>query len=166
MRETTSKSPQIQLIIGLLIHFWQVGLIQFEPLTKVIKLVVFIDELEEIEFQKLKTLVMDHIQVHHDLVGIKEISGINLKFIADEKLNQIVIERILDTFYRKDITIILELITEYLSLELILDNDWSNFGNLMEIEELDLLVNQAISNQGDQRLTGIRSDGHLAVYPI
>jgi hypothetical protein len=158
-----SSLPHVKLIIGLLLYFDQVGQIKYEPATRQIRLAIFVRKITDTEFARIRELIDAHLKVH-DLIAAKN-SLVMIELIHNGPMDQIVIERDLDQFLRKDLTIIIELINQALPRDAIIDNELLDWPQMIYPDELDDLIADAMTDSTRQGLTGFWHQGRLTVYP-
>lgn len=158
-----SSLPHVQLMIGLLLYFDQVGQIKYVPAARQIRFVFFAKEIADVEFAKLRSLIQTHLQAHNRLAAVKSAVGIEL--IRSGPVDQIVVQRELDPFLRKDLTIVIELINQVLPTGSIIENEILDLPQLIYPEELDALVADALADDTKQELTAFWHQGRLTVYP-
>lgn len=157
-----SSLPHVQLMIGLLLYFDQVGQIKYDPAARQIRFVFFAKEIADVEFAKLRSLIQTHLQAHNRLAAVKSAVGIEL--IRSGPVDQIVVQRELDLL-RKDLTIVIELINQVLPTGSIIENEILDLPQLIYPEELDALVADALADDTKQELTAFWHQGRLTVYP-
>lgn len=160
-----SNSPQVKMMIGVLLRFWQIGLIEYDSISKQCRISIYLKQIFEAEFSELKEKIHSHLKVHSRLTKQDNSALVDIELTNKGELFQIMIKRVVDSMFRKDITIATELITNYLSAERIFSDEFALFDDLISDDELDSLILDALSDQSDLKLRGIRSDGRLAVYP-
>lgn len=160
-----SNLPQVKMMIGVLLRFWQVGLIEFDTVSKLSKLRIYIKSISDAEFAELKQMIVSHLGAHKRLTASKHDLSAQIALAKKGELHQIVIEREVNSLFRKEITIIVELITNYLTPERIFSDEFALIDDLISCEELDDLIIDALNDNTKLKLIGVRSDGRLAVYP-
>lgn len=156
--------PHVKLIIGLLLYFDQVGQIKYDPITKQIRLVIFVKKLADTEFAKLRRLIHAHLKAHSQLAASD--CKVEIELVHNGPVDQIVVHRQLDLFVRKDLTIVIELINQTLPAGAIIENEILDLPDLIYPEELDTLAADALADESKQVLTGFWHQGRLTVYPV
>ncbi|HHX02312.1 MAG TPA: hypothetical protein GX739_06550 [Firmicutes bacterium] len=159
-----SSVPHVKLIIGLLLYFNQIGQVKYDPATGRIRLVLFIKKIADTEFARLQKLIYTHLRVHDLIASTNSATGIEL--VHHGPVDQIVIERALDPFLRKDLTIVVELINQALPAGTIIENEILDLPQLIYPDELDDLITDALTDSAPQGLTGFWHHGRLTVYPM
>lgn len=66
-----SNLPQVKMMIGVLLRFWQVGLIEFDTVSKLSKLRIYIKSISDAEFAELKQMIVSHLGAHKRLTASK-----------------------------------------------------------------------------------------------
>lgn len=164
IEEFDHNSAQVNFLVSLLLHYWQIGTAVYDPNRGQVKMIFFSKISIHNEFANFKNKILNHLAAHRNLVGSKFNQDFDIGLVEEFGITRIIVTRSLDLFFSKEITIIIELLTEFLNSNLLVDSDWMMNMDWVSLTDIDQLILDIKNDPNDHKLTGIRSNDRVAIY--
>lgn len=161
--EEEKSSLYEQLILSLLLYLKPVEIIEYDSSTRLVKITLIAQKLSMDQFARCAQCVHKYIAVHHRLVKTDS-ADLCLTLIPGEKVSRIEIKRLLNDFFRQDITIIIELITQFFGDALLSESGWLAGEEAFNSDYLDMLISKAAAEKGEKLFRGIRLSDRIIIY--
>lgn len=160
------NSAQVNFLVSLLLNFWQIGTVVYDPADQQIELTFFSKVSLENEFDKLKRKILSHLIAHRKLLVLKSKfkHSLTLDLVEEHGIVKIILSRKLDSFFVKEVTIAIELIDQFLGSNLLVDADNENAIDWIKFTDFEELIFEALQEQNNHKLIGIRSHDRVAIY--
>lgn len=159
-------TDSIGLLISILVRYPEVGTINYDPRTQVLKFTfIFSTKLDEKEINNFNKLILEGIETYNLLEG-KKATKTEVHFQFCDNFTLLEICRDVNTLTKEELSLIVELVHDYFSQDLITEtNDYIMEEDLLMQEELieHMLENLKTSTQ-EKNLIAFREDGRVVVF--
>ena len=160
-------SDGANLIISMLVRYPEIGTINFDPDSNVLKLTFMISGIPTTgDFASCKQLMLNSIAAYHMLEGIAEFSA-EIELSSYEQVAMVTVIRDVQTLTRGEINLMIKLLKERFADRLVADhNDTMLEEDLLFQDEVieDMLENMRKQDNDHHSLIGIREDGRVFVF--
>jgi hypothetical protein len=159
-------SRSVGLLISVLVRYPEVGTVRYDPRKQTIRWSVLLTgTLGATEFEQLRTLLVDTLEVYH-LLSQRRSAVLEVSQDAYGDLTAINLSRDTKTLSPEEIYMVSELFRERFSGRLVVETvEYAGEDELMAQDEMiqDMLVDLE-SSRGGRNLIAIREDGRVMVF--
>lgn len=160
-------SDGANLIISMLVRYPEIGTINFNPETNLLKLVFMISGLPTAaDFKSNKQLIINSIAAYHMLQGISDIT-VDIELSSYEQVAMLTFIRDVQTLSRGEINLVVKLLRDCFGERLVTDHNEALLEEDLLYQEAvieDMLENMRKQDNDHHSLIGIREDGRVFVF--
>lgn len=156
----------IGLLISILVRYPEIGTVKFDPDNQTLKLSFLLSQLiDEKEYQVFADKLCTSLETYNMLEGYDQVI-IKTALSSFDQISVIEVDRDVHTLSKTEIALIITLLKEYYTGQMIVDkNDALLEEDLLVQEELiDNMLEHLKLSRYEKNLIGIREDGRVMVF--
>ncbi len=165
-RNGTEVTDSIGLLISMLVRYPEIGTINYDPESQLLKFNFMLLNVPNEEFEKFKDKVISCLETFHYLEG-KAPRAVKFKCSRDNGITILKIFRDVETFTYKELSMIIELVHQEFARNLITDNSTETMldEDLLVQEEMICHMLENIKGCAPQKkLIAFREEGRVLVF--
>jgi hypothetical protein len=156
------------LLISILVRYPEIATINFDPIEHVLKFAFISSQAlktEQLSATAIEGKVLDSIEVFNLLEG-RKVKMSAISYLDCDQLTIIEVQRDIDTLAQEEISLIVQLIREFLGDNLVTETDEFVFEDdpVLQEEIIEYMLESMKRANGDRHLFAFREEGRVMVF--
>lgn len=154
------------LLISILVHYPEIATINFDPIGHVLKFAFISSQaLKAEQLSIAEERVLDSIEVFNLLEG-RKVKMSAISYLDCDQLTIIEVQRDIDTLAQEEISLIVQLVREFLGNNLVTETEEFVFEGdpVLQEEIIEYMLEGLKGAHGDKHLFAFREEGRVLVF--